>query len=102
MSQERIRAENYFCSECGAKNPSNAVFCMECGMRRDDAHPRLEKKSSNKMRSLGLTPAESLAILYPGTDGKEMLKLTMKDLVVRKIIKIDLLKKSFVVQKNGS
>jgi ribosomal protein L40E len=89
MSQERIRAENYFCSECGAKNPSNAVFCMECGMRRDDAHPRLEKKSSNKMRSLGLTPAESLAILYPGTDGKEMLKLTMKDLVVRKIIKID-------------
>ncbi|BDZ67112.1 zinc-ribbon domain-containing protein [Methanobacterium ferruginis] len=48
MSQERIMAENYFCSECGAKNPSNAVFCMECGMRMDDAHSRLEKNHPTK------------------------------------------------------
>lgn len=89
MSQRKITAGNYFCSECGAKNPSNAMFCSECGTRINDFQPNLEKDSSCKMQSLDLTPAEALAILNPDNNGKEMLKLTMKDLVVRKVIKIN-------------
>jgi hypothetical protein len=62
---------------------------MECGTElkitdyetEEDIHP-------DKMDSLDLTPSEALLILDLDTDGKELFKLTMLDLLARRVIKI--------------
>ncbi|AXV40263.1 zinc-ribbon domain-containing protein [Methanobacterium sp. BAmetb5] len=99
MSQNKISSTNMiFCSGCGAKNPSNALFCMECGTKMVHPSKNGRKDSSEEeMKSLGLAPAESYALLHidspnistDNTHGKELLKLTMKDLLARKVIKIN-------------
>ncbi|WP_414470116.1 hypothetical protein [Methanobacterium sp. ACI-7] len=40
------------------------------------------------MKSLNLTPAESLIIISPGSNGFEMIKLTLMDLLLKKALKI--------------
>lgn len=101
MSQNEIPEKMIFCSECGAQNLNNAKFCSECGMKIDnklfdDLSFNVENNSSVE-KSLELTPAESYLILYldsanlstDNAQGKELLKLTMKDLLARKVLKID-------------
>ncbi len=100
MSQKKIPENVIFCGECGARNPINAKFCSECGLnidkKSDDQSLNGEMNSSGE-KSLELTPAESYLILYldssnlatDNVHGKELLKLTMKDLLARKVIKID-------------
>ena len=101
MLQKTIPENVIFCSECGARNPHNAKFCSECGLKIDnkkfDNGSFNAGMNSSGEKSLELTPAESYLILYldsanlstDNAHGKELLKLTMKDLLARKIIKID-------------
>ena len=101
MSQKKIPDNMIFCSECGAQNPNNAKFCSECGLRIEnkkfDDHILNGETSPSGEKSLELTPAESYLILYldsanlstDNAQGKELLKLTMKDLLARKVIQID-------------
>lgn len=99
--QKTIPENVVFCSECGARNPLNAKFCSECGLKLenkkfDNGSFNVGMNSSGE-KSLELTPAESYLILYldsanlatDNAQGKELLKLTMKDLLARKVIKID-------------
>lgn len=100
MSQKKIPDNVIFCSECGAQNPHNAKFCSECGLgienkKFDDSFNN--ETNFSVVKSLELTPAESYLILYldsanlatDNAQGKELLKLTMKDLLSRKVIQID-------------
>lgn len=42
------------------------------------------------MESLNLTPAESLMIISPKSNGNEMIKITLMDLLLKKALKIDI------------
>jgi hypothetical protein len=45
------------------------------------------------MESLNLTPAESLMIISPKSNGNEMIKITLMDLLLKKALKIDIVEK---------
>jgi len=67
---------------------------MECGINLQNISYNLQNNSQTanlhrEMESLELTPAESFLILDLDADGKEMLKLTMLDLLARQVIKMD-------------
>lgn len=84
------------CPECGIENPEDSNFCGECGkslknLKEAGAEDRGvgDNPSINEMEYLDLTPAESLVILDPGANGKKMMKFTLIDLLVRRVIGIE-------------
>ncbi|MBI5459395.1 zinc-ribbon domain-containing protein [Methanobacterium sp.] len=101
MLQKKIPDTVVFCSECGARNPTTAKFCTECGLKIDnikfDNHSFNSETNFSGEKSLELTPAESYVILFidsanlstDNAHGKKLLKLTMKDLLARKVIQMD-------------
>ncbi|MGZ7118689.1 MAG: hypothetical protein ACXVH2_03195 [Methanobacterium sp.] len=60
------------------------------------------------MESLNLTPAESLIIISPNSNGIEMIKLTLMDLIIKKALKMNVVEDQLkeqhetVVSKNDS
>lgn len=56
------------------------------------------------MKSLNLTPAESLMIVSPESNGNEMIRLTLMDLLFKKALKMDIDERShhkiFFIKKN--
>ncbi|MDD1763627.1 MAG: zinc-ribbon domain-containing protein [Methanobacteriaceae archaeon] len=100
---QETRTNTIICSKCSTENPSYASFCMECGteLKITDLEKRKEHYLQDKMESLELTPAESLIIMDLDADGKEMFKLTMLDLLARRVIKMQTFQedKGFSVKK---
>lgn len=99
-------AAGMMCSNCRTENPSYASFCMECGTKlqiTDLQETEDDYYSQDKMESLELTPAESLLILDLDADGKEMFKLTMLDLLARRVIRMQTFQedKGLSVKKTG-
>ncbi len=95
-----------FCPECSQKNVENANFCENCGTHLETSGseirssetqyaPNEEPNNSNEMVSLNLTPAESLMITnhsyYQGHGDalKELLKVTLIDLIFKNVFKVD-------------
>ncbi len=90
-SHNNPETSGLICSNCGTENAFYASFCMECGteLKSTDFHEtRAENYFSHKMGSLELTPAESFLVMNLDADGKEMFKLTMLDLLARRVIKM--------------
>jgi hypothetical protein len=106
-SHNSPETSNLICSNCGTENPFYASFCMECGteLKSTDLHePEADVNPWNKnLESLELTPAESFLLMDLDVDGKEMFKLTMLDLMARRIIKMRTFQedKGFSVTKPG-
>lgn len=95
MGYEKPSLDSSFCIKCGTKNPSYAAFCMECGIDLKNTTSDLKETKgqnlnlSSEMESLELNPAESFLLLDLDANGKEMLKLTMLDLLARRVIIMD-------------
>jgi len=114
---EKLKTISKFCPECGKENVEIANFCENCGKSLEKLKPRMksiktqynEKPDllaiSNKSNivSLNLTPAESLILLNhegnygQGTTSRELLKVTLIDLVFKNVFKIDVME----VEKKG-
>ncbi|HEC31946.1 MAG: hypothetical protein DRG59_06090 [Deltaproteobacteria bacterium] len=69
------------CFQCGKEIPADSNFCIYCGSSISRTEPPpLPAENPN------LSPAESLILLDQNTDFSQLVKLTVMDLVVRKIL----------------